>query len=350
MNDQQSPFSEQQNSYDPAQPAQPPYDSEDQSYSPQNQEDLSSGQQYAPLAGQDYPTQQYNQQQSYPPHSGDYPTQQYAPQSYPPQGGYDDTAQQYQGYPPQGGDYSSQSGNYPGQQYGQAYPNQGNFPPSDNYPSAPHDQDNKPPVYKQTWFFIVIALIVALIIGGIVLALTVSSDKKNADGSTPTQTESSKKTDEGTTDPSHGKSTEEPDTDSATSAPNGGEGELGVIDLSIVDTQTSPTKSKDAFSDETVDSKAGEFVWIKVALKNTGDEPITVLASDFKAQVDGKTFKSESDIIKDPDGELAGLVFDINPGTTEEGWILFDLPSGAKDKHLYVEDLFGDSSSAKVKF
>ncbi|HEY8083434.1 MAG TPA: DUF4352 domain-containing protein [Solirubrobacterales bacterium] len=89
----------------------------------------------------------------------------------------------------------------------------------------------------------------------------------------------------------------------------------------------------------------GTFVVVDIQLTNEEDEPATILEDNIRiVGGNGSTYSTSDDaILVYPDQTL--LLEEIQPGVTESGKLVYDLPSSAvSGARLQVEDLFSGST------
>jgi hypothetical protein len=89
----------------------------------------------------------------------------------------------------------------------------------------------------------------------------------------------------------------------------------------------------------------GEFVVIDIQLTNEEDEPATILEDNIRViGGNGSSYSTSDDaLFVYPDQTI--LLEEIQPGVTERGKLVYDLPPGAvKGARLQVEDLFSGST------
>jgi hypothetical protein len=89
----------------------------------------------------------------------------------------------------------------------------------------------------------------------------------------------------------------------------------------------------------------GEFVIVDVSLTNEKDEPATILGDNLRIIGGNGSSYSTSDDALLAFSDQTFLLEEIQPGVTETGKLVYDLPPAAvKGAKLQVEDLFSSST------
>lgn len=89
----------------------------------------------------------------------------------------------------------------------------------------------------------------------------------------------------------------------------------------------------------------GTFIVVDLQLTNEEDEPATIIEDNIRIiGGNGSSYSTSDDaILVYPDQTI--LLEEIQPGVTESGKLVYDLPPGAvKGARLKVEDLFSGST------
>jgi len=85
----------------------------------------------------------------------------------------------------------------------------------------------------------------------------------------------------------------------------------------------------------------GEFLVVALNVKNVGDQPADINATDFHLKRDGKIFDASSDGTYLPD---AFMLTKLNPGVEKTGTLLFDVPADTSPSKYELE-AFGNGGS-----
>jgi hypothetical protein len=96
------------------------------------------------------------------------------------------------------------------------------------------------------------------------------------------------------------------------------------------------------YGPEFMNEKAsGEFIIVRLTVKNVGKDPATISGSDFRLERGDTKYDSASVTISDKDGFF---LTKLNPGTSRTGIIVFDVPASTSPSkyHLIV---YGNHSS-----
>lgn len=89
----------------------------------------------------------------------------------------------------------------------------------------------------------------------------------------------------------------------------------------------------------------GKFIVVDIQLTNEKDEPATIFADNIRILGgNGSSYSTSDDaMFVYPDQNI--LLNEIQPGVTESGKLVYDIPPGAvKRAKLRVEDLFSGST------
>lgn len=211
------------------------------------------------------------------------------------------------------------------------------------YPQQPYGQKpakQKKPLLKRWWFWllavIVIIVVASAIGGGGDETSAESSSTSSADGQQVGSTEAD------------GASAEEKPEDKKADEP-AAEAAHGIGDtVAADDWEITVAKVEDGVSqvgDEFLNAKAqGQFVQIRLSVKNTGSEPNYFFEDDIKLGDDaGNTYSADSEAgIYAAENNILFLE-EINPGNTADGVLVFDVPEDADPNKLtFAGGLFSD--------
>jgi hypothetical protein len=247
---------------------------------------------------------------------------------------------QYQTHPQQAPHFENQ------QQWTPAQPGPGGgFPGGPYPPQQPGDFGQKPPKQKKPllkrWWFWLLAVIVIIAVasaigGGGDETSAESSSTSSADGQQVGSTEAD------------GASAEEKPEEKKADEP-AAEAAHGIGDtVAADDWEITVAKVEDGVSqvgDEFLNAKAqGQFVQIRLSVKNTGSEPNYFFEDDIKLGDDaGNTYSADSEAgIYAAENNILFLE-EINPGNTADGVLVFDVPEDADPNKLtFAGGLFSD--------
>ena len=252
---------------------------------------------------------------------------------------------QHQPHPQQAPQYGNQ------QQWAPAHPGAGGGNPGGPYPpQQPGGFGQKPPkqkkpLLKRWWFWLIVIIVVIAMFsalgGGGDDTSTDSSGTSSADGQQAGSTEADGASAE--------KKAEEKMADKA-------EASHGIGDtVAADDWEITVAKVEDGVSqvgDEFLNAQAqGQFVQIRLAVKNTGSEPNYFFEDDIKLGDDaGNTYSADSEagIYAAEDNIL--FLEEINPGNTAEGVLVFDVPEDVDPNTLtFSGGLFSDPVEISLK-
>ncbi len=87
-------------------------------------------------------------------------------------------------------------------------------------------------------------------------------------------------------------------------------------------------------------SRQGNFVVVDFTLRNDGSEQVTLSEGDIKLVDDqDRTFETDSDLWEFVEGERNVFLEAVNPGVTEEGEAIYEIPDDAANFQAEVAEL-----------
>ena len=246
---------------------------------------------------------------------------------------------QYQTHPQQAPHFENQ------QQWTPAQPGPGGgFPGGPYPPQQPGDFGQKPPKQKKPllkrWWFWLLAVIVIIAIAS---AIGGGGDDASTSESGSADAQQS------------GESAEKEAADKPADKP-AEEATYGIGDtVASDDWEITVARVEDGVSqvgDEFLNAQAqGQFVQIRLSVKNTGSEPNYFFEDDIKLGDDsGNTYSADSEagIYEAEDNIL--FLEEINPGNAAEGVLVFDVPEDVDPNKLtFAGGLFSDPVEISLK-